>query len=49
MKDLDKYIDWDGDDLIKRICTVSKLKLEIIKEHPYLIAFGEKFNDVFNG
>jgi len=46
MKDLDKRIDWEDDDLIKRICTVSKLKLGIIKEYPFLIAFGEQFNEL---
>lgn len=43
IQNLDEKIDWIDDDIIKRICEVTKLKLEIIMEHPYLIAFSEMF------
>jgi len=47
IKDFDKKIDWDNDDIIKRIANVSKLKFEVMKKHPYLIEFGDKFKDEF--
>ncbi len=43
LRDIDQNLDWDDDDIIKRICEVSKLKLLIIKDYPYMIEFGDKF------
>lgn len=43
MKDFDRRIDWNSSDIIKRICDVSKLKFEVMKQHPYLIEFGDAY------
>jgi len=40
-----KRIDWDDGDIIRRVCEISKVKLEIIKKHPYLIEFGERYRE----
>lgn len=43
MKDFDNRIDWDNSDIIKRICDVSKIKFEVMKQHPFLIEFGDVY------
>lgn len=45
LKDFDKRIDWENSDIIKRICDVSKLKFEVMRQHPYLIEFGDTYRN----
>ncbi len=41
---MNESIDWTNDDIIKRIFEITTYKLEVIREHPYMIAFSEGFN-----
>ena len=45
VEDIDKKLNWEDDDVIRRICDITKYKLEIIKEYPYMIEFSEKYRD----
>lgn len=45
MKDLDVWMNWDEDDIIRRICDISKYRLHIVQDYPYLIEFSEKYSD----
>jgi len=42
--DINKKLKWDDDDVIRRICDITKYKLEIVKEYPYMIDFSEKYS-----
>ncbi|QOR35238.1 TetR/AcrR family transcriptional regulator [Clostridium sp. 'deep sea'] len=47
--DLEQNFDWNNNDIIKRICDVSKCRFGIIIEYPYLMEFIEQFRDkVYN-
>ncbi|WDV46197.1 TetR/AcrR family transcriptional regulator [Clostridiaceae bacterium M8S5] len=37
-------IDWNDDDIIKRICDVSKYRLEITKDYLFMTGFYDKFS-----
>ena len=43
---INSSIDWNDDDIIKRICDVSKYRLEIIKEQLFMIKFYDKYIDL---
>jgi len=45
VKDIDKALNWNDDDLIRRICDITKYRLEVIRKYPYLIEFAEKYRD----
>ncbi len=47
--ELDQRIQWDDDDLIRRICDISKYRLEFIKEYPYGLEFSEKYGAQMSG
>jgi AcrR family transcriptional regulator len=44
MRDLDDWMDWEEDDLIRRICEISKYRLAIVQDYPYLIEFSDKYS-----
>jgi len=44
-EEVNQYIDWDNRDLIKRICDITKYRLDSIAEYPYMIEFNEKYKD----
>jgi len=47
LEEYNERIDWNDGDIIRRICDISKVKLEVISRHPYLIDFGEKYREDF--
>ncbi len=46
LKAIDESVDWEDDDIIRRISEMSKYKLNFLIEHPYMIEFGDMFRDV---
>ena len=44
-EEVNQYIDWDNRDLIKRICDITKYRLDSIAEYPYMIEFNEQYKD----
>ncbi len=40
---VNEHIDWENNDLIKRISELTKYRIDIIAEYPYMIEFGEKY------
>ncbi|MBI9012918.1 MAG: TetR/AcrR family transcriptional regulator [Clostridiales bacterium] len=45
VSEVNDYIDWDNSDIIKRVCELTKYRLDVIAEYPYMIEFGEKYKD----
>lgn len=45
IKELDEWMNWEEDDVIRRICELSKYRLDVVREYPYLIEFSEKYAD----
>ena len=43
--EVDNYLDWDSDDIIRRISDITKYRLDVIAEYPYLIEFSEKYKE----
>jgi len=41
--EVNAYINWDNKDIIKRVCELTKFRLDVIAEYPYMIEFGEKY------
>ncbi len=44
-KEVNEYIDWENRDIIKRICEITKYRLDVILKYPFMIEFGEKYRD----
>lgn len=44
-EEVNRYIDWENKDIIKRISEITKYRLDVIAEYPYIIEFGEKYKD----
>ncbi len=46
--EVNDYIDWENEDIIKRISELTKFRLDVIAEYPYMIEFGDKYkSEVF--
>lgn len=45
-KEIDEYIDWANNDLIKRISEITKYRLDGIAQYPFMIEFGEKYRNL---
>lgn len=41
--EVNHIIDWEDGDLIKRINELTKFRLDVIADYPYMIEFGEKY------
>ncbi len=44
-EDVDQFIDWNKDDIIERVCDITKYRLDVIEDYPYMIEFSEKYKD----
>ena len=42
-QDIEKQLDWDDRDVIRRTCNKTKAKLTLFKENPYMFEFADKF------
>lgn len=42
-KEVNEYIDWENKDIIKRVCELTKFRLDVIGEYPFMIEFGDKY------
>lgn len=45
INEVNQYIDWDNSDIIKRMSELTKYRLDVIAEYPYMIEFGEKYKE----
>ncbi len=45
-KEINEYIDWVNNDLIKRISELTKYRLDVIAQYPFMIEFGEKYRNL---
>lgn len=43
VNEIEDQLDWDQDDIIKRICETTKIKIKMMTEYPYLLEFSEKY------
>ncbi len=43
--EVDRYINWEDNDLIRRISDLTKYRLDVIAEYPFMIEFGEKYRE----
>lgn len=43
---MENAIDWSNSDIIYRICEITKCKLKMAKDYPYITSFAETFEDV---
>ena len=44
-EEIDRYLDWENNDIIKRISDLTKYRLDVIAKYPYMIEFGEKYKE----
>lgn len=43
--DIERRINWDNADLIKRIANMTKFRLEVIAEYPYMVEYAGKYQE----
>lgn len=43
--EVDRHINWENDDLISRVSELTKYRLDVIAEYPFMIEFGEKYRE----
>lgn len=44
-KEVDRHINWENNDIIYRVCEITKYRLDSIAEYPYMIEFSEKYKN----
>lgn len=48
VEEIDEKLEYENQDIIKRICEVTKRRLDIVKKYPYLMEMNDRFrNEIF--